>query len=617
MRHTYGPSLAPIGGRIAYIVRDGGYPYAVLADLTEDGVGPERPIRLPMEGPVTKVLHSPDGKWIACEVSPKGSERLETFIVPTDPEQQDAAEAKSLRNTFDAKTTLVEWDHHLLAMDAVASDGVTEARLVHPETSRYKVVDRRSDSLLVAAEAEYSLMRVGPRGNRELLLTTPNGDWIPLLPPEPGAATEEGRIFLLDPETLVVFLATDHGAQRRRIVRLTIDLPSSPPRRSGVEELIASPDADVDEFVISEDMSTAAVLWNQDGVSILEVLILGADQRVMVRRTVDVPGMVAFGLSITDDGSLLSVTVEGPNLPPSVEILRVDGARVESCNPQRAQRLEERTAAVEAPELVHYTARDGLELSGWLYVAPDPSPRGTVYIHLHGGPEGQSRPVNHDCLTALVDSGVTVFTPNIRGSKGNGRAFLHADDRYGRFSAIDDVADTVQFLIDAHLAQRDAILLGGRSYGGYLSTLAAARYPDLVVGVVDACGMSSFETYYESTEPWLASAASPKYGYPMHDAELLMEISPLYKADQVLAPVLLIHGGNDGAVPIGESQQLRDALVEARGGDDGVEFLVLPEEGHQFVVPASRELIATRMLEFFRGLGLVDRVDLSRFASGD
>ena len=69
MRHTTVPSLAPNGTAIAYIVRDGGYPYAVQAALTEDGVGKERPVQLPIEGPVTRVLHSPDAQWIACEVS--------------------------------------------------------------------------------------------------------------------------------------------------------------------------------------------------------------------------------------------------------------------------------------------------------------------------------------------------------------------------------------------------------------------------------------------------------------------------------------------------------------------------------------------------------------------
>lgn len=601
MRHTSVPSLAPDGTAIAYIVREGDYPYAVQAELTAEGMGEERRVRLPVDGPVTRVLHSPDGKWVACEASPKGSERLETFLVSTDPAD---TQVRELRNSWDAKTTLVEWDGNQLAMDAVAADGVTEARLLDPSSSRYRVMDRRSDSLLVAAEAGYSLMRVGPRGNRELLLVTPHRRWMPLLPPEPGAATETGRILPINDRTLVILIDTDHGSDRRRIIRLVVELDGEGgrPVRTEMEELISNADADMDEFVISEDLSTAAVLWNQGGVSHLELLTLGEDQRVQVRRTVELLGKVAANLSITDDGSLLALTVEGPNLPPTVEVLRIEAGRVEPLNPERTERLEARTRQGDHPELVYYTARDCLELSGWLYLPQNPAPNKPVYVHLHGGPEGQSRPVNHDVLTALVDAGITVFTPNIRGSKGNGRSFLHADDRYGRFAAADDVADSVAFLIEAGLANPKYVLLGGRSYGGFLSMLATARYPDMFRGVVDACGMTSFETYYESTEPWLASAASPKYGYPMHDAELLMEISPLYKADIITSPVLFIHGANDTNVPIDESRQMYDALLQAGRAP---RFLTVPEEGHMFVKLASRQLIAETMLDFFASLGAI------------
>ena len=601
MRHTTRPSIAPKGDAIAYIVRDGDYPYAVQVALENGRLGEERPVQLPVEGPVTRVLHSPNGKWIACEVSPKGSERLETFTVSTDPAVPGAT---ALRNSYDAKTTLVEWDGMHLAMDAVASDGVSEARLVDPEDSRYLVMDRRSDAVLVSSESGFCLMRVGPRGNRELLLITPEGRWMPLLSPQPGANTEDGHILPLGDNRIVVLVTTDHSAERRRILRLVVEIDADTGRPRCVEEedLISAPESDVDEFVISEDLTTAAVLWNHDGVSSLEVLALGEEQRVQVRRTVDLPGMVAFGLSITDDGSALALTVEGPNLPPTVEIWQIDAGRVEPLDPERSARLEERSRAgrLPMPELVHYAARDGLELSGWLY-APE-NPVGTVqpvYIHLHGGPEGQSRPVNHDILSRLVAAGITVFTPNIRGSKGHGRAFSHADDRYGRFAAMDDVADTVAFLVDAHLAHPEHVFVGGRSYGGYLAVLTAARYPELFAGVIDACGMTSFETYYESTEPWLASAASPKYGYPMHDAELLMEISPLYKAEAITAPVLFIHGENDTNVPIDESRQLYEALQQA---GHSPEFLVVPGEGHQFVKPKSRQLIGDKMLEFITRL---------------
>ena len=144
---------------------------------------------------------------------------------------------------------------------------------------------------------------------------------MPLLPPEPGATTEDGRILPITDSRLVILVVTDHGADRRRLMRLVVDIEDERPGCIEREELISNPEADVDEFAISEDLSTAAVLWNQAGISNLELLSLGDEQRVQVRRTVELPGMVAAGLSITDDGQLLALTVEGPNLPPTVEVL--------------------------------------------------------------------------------------------------------------------------------------------------------------------------------------------------------------------------------------------------------------------------------------------------------
>ena len=60
-------------------------------------------------------------------------------------------------------------------------------------------------------------------------------------------------------------------------------------------------------------------------------------------------------------------------------------------------------------------------------------------LSLHGGPEAQERPDFDPQHQALVAAGITVFAPNIRGSSGFGRDFVHADDVHGRRDAFDDV----------------------------------------------------------------------------------------------------------------------------------------------------------------------------------
>lgn len=639
MRQTYESSLAPDGSAIAFIVRDSGYPRAVQQEITPEGLGAERPVKLPVEGPVTRALHSPDGKWIACEVSPYGTERLQTWLVSTDPEVDGA---RPLRMDADMRATLVEWDNDLLAMNAVDAQGINYARLVNPTDSKYEVIDKRTDSQLVAAEGGFGLVRVGPRGHRELLLVGPGQQWQPLLPSDPGSTTDVG-VLLAHPgqEKLTAFVLSDHGAEQRRILRLGITpdsgISTTEPRTAestaaeildmkigievDVEEFIGNPDQDVEEFVISEDSSTAAVLWNSGGVSTLEVLTLGLhpqtdDMRVMVRRNVELPGMVARELSISGDGELISLTVEGPGLAPTVEILRNIGGVIEPLDMERTERIlaleEKNLETMPAPELVYFVSRDGLELSGWLYLpesvrnsSNDVSGNALppAFIHIHGGPELQAKPIHHDVLASIVEAGFVVFTPNVRGSSGSGRSFEHAGDRYGRFAAIADIAAARAFLVDAGLADPERIALGGRSYGGFMSLVASAWYPDQFAAIVDACGMTSFETYYQSTEPWLAQAAFPRYGYPYQDAELLRDISPLHRAEEMKAPTLFIHGEWDTNVPPRESGQMRNAM-DAYGVP--TDFLVVEGEGHKFSKPRSRALIGETIIAFFAEHGVCD-----------
>lgn len=166
----------------------------------------------------------------------------------------------------------------------------------------------------------------------------------------------------------------------------------------------------------------------------------------------------------------------------------------------------------------------------------------------------------------------------MRGSGGYGRTFSTADDGERRFAAITDVRAAVDFLVSASIADPARIGVAGRSYGGYLTLAALAWYPDLFAVGVDVCGISDFATFYANTEPWIATAATSKYGDPDADAALLRELSPLHRVDSIAAPLLVVHGAHDTNVPLGQAQQVVDALRE-RGASPG--FLLFDDEGHE------------------------------------
>ena len=118
----------------------------------------------------------------------------------------------------------------------------------------------------------------------------------------------------------------------------------------------------------------------------------------------------------------------------------------------------------------------------------------------------------------------------MRGSGGYGRSFAAADDLGRRFVAITDVRAAVTFLVESALADPARVGVAGRSYGGYLTLAALARFPELFAVGVDVCGISDFATFYAETEPWIAAAATTKYGDPTTDAELLRALSPIHES---------------------------------------------------------------------------------------
>ncbi|HXV92916.1 MAG TPA: prolyl oligopeptidase family serine peptidase, partial [Pseudonocardia sp.] len=274
------------------------------------------------------------------------------------------------------------------------------------------------------------------------------------------------------------------------------------------------------------------------------------------------------------DGRALLLAAESADAPPSIHRLDLPTRETAPLLPAEPREHEE----LVLPTLHTYAAEDGLVLSGWLFrprAAFGPLP---TLVWLHGGPEAQERPVFQPLFQALVMAGVAVFAPNVRGSAGYGRGFAAADDRERRFAAIPDVRASAEFLVRTGLADRDRLGVAGRSYGGYLTLVALAWFPELFRVGVDVCGMADLHTFYAGTEPWIASAAVTKYGDPVTDAELLRALSPIHRIDRVTAPLLVVHGANDTNVPLGEAEQVVAALRE-RGASPG--FLLFEGEGHE------------------------------------
>jgi dipeptidyl aminopeptidase/acylaminoacyl peptidase len=561
------PVPSPDGALLAWISDRDGRPRAWVAPLSPPGkpiIEPERP--LPVAGDVQALSWSPEGHWLACQTAPSGGERTRVHVVSPDGSQEIELAPGA------AAVTLGVWSPSgrqvgITIFGEGSGDGQACLYDLRDGTSTMLASGPAARVCAVSGDGRRAVVRLGRRGARRLeLVDLRSGRRTELLPG--GADVADARFGVTGRQ---LYVHTDAGRERPALLAVTLSGSSGV---STVYPIAERPDDNLDLVSLDPAGVRAALAWNVDGRSEVELLDLRSG---MLEPVVPVPGDVVTGAAFTLDGTALLVANEGPTVSPRISRIGLDVHSTATPLLRPAKQFGAVTALVE-PTLHEFRGEDGLRLSGWLFRpsgALGPLP---TLIWLHGGPEAQERPTFQPLFQALVAEGIAVFAPNVRGSGGYGRTFSMADDGERRFAAITDVRAAVDFLVSAGLAAPESVGVSGRSYGGYLTLAALAWFPDLFAVGVDVCGISDFATFYARAEPWIATAATTKYGDPDADASLLQELSPLHRVDRIAAPLLVVHGAHDTNVPLGEAQQVVDALRE-RGASPG--FLIFDDEGHE------------------------------------
>ncbi len=237
------------------------------------------------------------------------------------------------------------------------------------------------------------------------------------------------------------------------------------------------------------------------------------------------------------------------------------------------------------PSVVRFRSYDSLEIPGLLYRPHQASPqaKAPAIVMVHGGPGGQAQ-VGYFALTqALVNQGYVVFDINNRGSSGYGKTFYAMDDRKHGEADLGDVVASKRMLIGTGYVDSGRIGILGGSYGGYMVLAALTLQPDAFEVGVDLFGISNWVRTLTSIPPWWASFREALYaelGDPATDSVRLRRISPLFNADRITAPLLVLQGANDPRVLKVESDEIV-AAVKKKGVP--VEYIVFEDEGHGFV----------------------------------
>ena len=588
---SWGPSMTPDARRVAFISDRTGTPQLWVQDVVLGGPPPAaRHVPL-SDDPVVEVSWAADGGWLACAVATGGGVRTSVWVV-----RPDGSDARRIAGDADTHVELGPWTRSghrfVVVFPGLGPGAPSRAFFADPGTGRLDPLagGELIHVLDVSLEERFLVIRDGQRGQQFVVVVDrlTDEDFSAL----PHGATGSTDVALLRPAPddhsgpVYVYLSSDVGLPRRQL----IGLPFGPNGWRGEPRTLAARDDAELEWVDADDAGRLLLLvWKVAGSSELELMDIATRERTRVHG---LPGLVASTPVLSRDGRSVVLGVEGPERPRA--LWHLDTATFAWTRVTDGPELPDRPLVV--PALETFRGQDGLPLTGWLYRPPDAGPvPGPAALWLHGGPEAQERPTFFPEHQALAAAGITVLAPNIRGSAGFGREFVHADDLHGRRDAFADVLAAAGHLVARGLADPARIVVTGRSYGGYLTLASLVFSPGVFAAGVDVCGMSDLVTFYRDTEPWIAAAAVSKYGHPERDRALLEEISPLASIDRVEVPLLVVHGEHDTNVPIGEARQV---VATLRALDRPVAYLELPSEGHVFRRAESRLRVAAEAVRF-------------------
>jgi dipeptidyl aminopeptidase/acylaminoacyl peptidase len=247
-------------------------------------------------------------------------------------------------------------------------------------------------------------------------------------------------------------------------------------------------------------------------------------------------------------------------------------------------------SALAPMKAIRYKSSDGLEIPAYLTLPKGVEAKNLpLIVFPHGGPWGRDSWGYSGYPQFLANRGYAVLQPNFRASTGYGKKFLNAGNNEWGQKMQDDLTWGVKYLIDQGIADPKRVGIMGGSYGGY-ATLAGVTYtPDLYAAAVAIVAPSNLQTLLESIPPyWEAIRATfyKRMGDPNTPEGLaqMKRQSPLYFADKIKTPLMVVQGANDPRVNKREADQI---VIALRDRNYPVEYLVAPDEGHGFARPVN------------------------------
>ena len=562
-------ALSPDGRQIAYVSQGQVWVVALAGgeplQLTHDPAGPGDPRGATDHHP----QWNPNGNWILYESGRKGYNEL--YVVSEDGKVLNLLAASEIYRGKDVIANIAQDTG-----DAVSSDRFDPRPSWSPDGTRVSYTER-------SREFFSGKLKVLPFDRKTGVPSGPALD-IYIAKNDPGGAWAINSVaWSPDSSTLAVVLQETHW-DKIWLIPSTGGKPKELTFGAGEDEEPAySPDGKWIAFVSNRDLPEERHIW--------AVSASGGEPHRLTHLTgfeldplwtADSQSVHFQWRSTLGASAAYVADVSGKNQP------RLQGS-------VRHSKFEQLGIA---PEVAHYKGKDGVPLAGILY-KPAGYRAGTRYptvILAHGGPEGQITLSVAPWSAFLADQGYVVLEPNFRGSTGYGERFRNANVEDSGGGEIDDIAASVQYLVDAGLTDPKLVGISGGSHGGTVVANAVAKYPDLFAVGIEKFGVVDRALFLRYTNRNSAIRWETKMGGPPDlKPAVYRKANVLPDVAKIKTPLLILHGEEDPQVPPQESQEFAAALKQ-----DGKTFtyITYPHEGHGFQQREHRKDADERELAF-------------------
>jgi len=230
-------------------------------------------------------------------------------------------------------------------------------------------------------------------------------------------------------------------------------------------------------------------------------------------------------------------------------------------------------------EPVVYGSFDGRPIHGWFLRPAQMEGRRPCVLWIHGGPAWEVADAWNPAIQSFLVAGYALFAPNIRGSTGYGVEFQNLNIHDCGGADLKDVEEAAKYLKTRPDVDPSKIALVGASYGGFMTFLATTKLPDYWAAAAAIVGITDWREMYDVSDAAFRSFIERYFGKPEDNPQLYADRSPINFADNIKAPLLIWHRGNDSRCPLQPVQKFADRL-NVLGKD--YEMNVVWDEGHGF-----------------------------------